>query len=1102
MTPILTLLSNPPYPDPLNSILAWAGWVVLLGVVVAAILRWRGYQRRGGLRGLLLVLFALFVPIANLFLGLRFSSGAALPEPGIPSTAHDPALMAFSALPWMLAAGFLGPLDAALVGALTGLTRCLWDTHDLFTILQPALLAALFSAAARQRYRTPVYRALRQPLFTGLALVPVHALVYVASALASVSGTLAARLDFAFTNVAPAALATGGELLIAALFVQVIAIALPNYWGRQEPLRPSPAEESLQTRFLSVGGGLIVALLIFLVLGDWIVAGSAARRMIRDRLAGAAQAATESVPFFFETGQNLATQLAADPRLLGDPGNDLDEYLGRQMRTAPFFDQLFVVGPDGDLLAAYPPSEAASFRLAQEESLGVALALQGVTAQTYTVPPAAGETAARIAFLAAIPGRDGQVQRVLLGRSALSINPLIRPLLNSLGEMQALGGDGKLLDEQGRIIYSPNPDELMTAYTGEQGPRASFSEVPAPRGTRSLVYYHPVAGRSWAVVLSLPAEQAQQLALEIAAPLTVLVLLLAAAALVSLRLSLRVVTASLQNLAGEAGRISKGRLGHPLSVEGVDEVGRLGRAFEEMRISLRARLEELNQLLLVGQGVASTLDMETAVRPILEAALTTGAAAVRVALVPQADRPGDKSPLRYALGPSGNLYAPLDEALLDMVEQRGRLALNNLERARNLDLPEGQPRPEALVAVDMYHQERRYGVLWAAFDHSNPFTEQDVRFLSTLAGYAALAAANARLFQTAEVGRQQLAAILASTPDPVLVTDLENRLILANPAARRALGMPSTAEGQPTERVIGQAELRALLQELEGGQKSAEAQMPDGRVYFATASAVIAEGEPVGRVCVMRDITHFKELDALKSDFVSTVSHDLRSPLTLMRGYATMLEMVGKLNEQQHSYVSKIIIGVESMSRMVNNLLDLSRIDAGVGLQVDRVQVMDVVEGVMAGLQLQAGQKDIRLGVETEGDLPAAIEADRALLQQAVYNLVENAIKYTPEGGRVEIRLRARPEGLIYEVRDNGIGIAPEDQPRIFEKFFRGSQREARLQRGSGLGLAMVRSIAEQHGGRVWLESQPGEGSTFYLLIPLTQPQAAKTDAAGVQAAS
>ena len=231
----------------------------------------------------------------------------------------------------------------------------------------------------------------------------------------------------------------------------------------------------------------------------------------------------------------------------------------------------------------------------------------------------------------------------------------------------------------------------------------------------------------------------------------------------------------------------------------------------------------------------------------------------------------------------------------------------------------------------------------------------------------------------------------------------------------------------------------------------------------------------------------------MKSEFVATVSHDLRSPLTLMRGYATMLEMVGELNEQQQSYVKKIVTGVENMSRLVNTLLDLGRIELGVGLQVENVSVLDILERVTSALQLQASQKNIVFNLEIPKDMPHAVEADQALLHQAIYNLVENAIKYTPEKGSVTVRTRTENNSLIFEIQDTGIGIESDDMPRLFEKFYRGKQREARAQHGSGLGLAIVRSIAESHGGRVWVESQLGKGSTFYLLIPLTQPKDTKS---------
>ncbi|MBI4769907.1 MAG: HAMP domain-containing protein, partial [Chloroflexi bacterium] len=789
MTPLLSLLDTFPYLEPLTSLTGWLGWLFLLGLAVAALIRWRQYQARGERRVLLYILLVVLVPLTSLFLGVRLSSGAALPVPRIPEAPHSPALMLFSALPWMLAGGFIGPVSAAGVGLLVGLARGLWDTHNVFSLLEPVILAVLFGIAVRQRYRTRLYHAMRQPLAVAVCMIPVYAAIFVFGAFFSISGALAARLDYALTNVGPAALAAGGELLIAGIFVQVIAAAASSAWGQKEALRPSPAERSLEARFLFGGGAFVVLLLVSMLVGDWIVAGRSARRMLQDRMSSTAQVAAESVPFFLETGQNLAAQLASDPRLLTESGAQLSELLGQQTQVVPFFDQLFILDTNGNPLAAYPPEEAAALSLTQDEVFGVGMAARGVPLQTYTIPADAQGEAARVSFMAAVLDGSGQTQRILLGRSDLSDNPLSQPLINSLRGMDSLQGKGILLDEQGRILYHPSRELLMTGYLGQQGDVALFYDLPAPGGTRDLVYYQPAVGHSWAVVLIVPAEEAQQLALNIAAPLSVMLLVLAVIALIALRLGMRVVTASLQNLASEATRIAQGQLDHPLQVEGVDEVGQLRRAFEQMRVSLRSRLDELAQLLLVSQGVASSLDMQDASQPVLQAVLATGASAVRVALNPASLQPQEETPLRLALGPARDSYAYLDDQILALAQKQERLVLTNLTRVRGLDLPPGRPHPASLVAVALHHKNRHYGVLWAAYDQPRQFSEEELRFLSTLAGQAALAAANARLFRSAEVGRQRLAAILASTPAPVLVTDQKTRLLLANPAARQALGV-------------------------------------------------------------------------------------------------------------------------------------------------------------------------------------------------------------------------------------------------------------------------------------------------------------------------
>lgn len=731
--------------------------------------------------------------------------------------------------------------------------------------------------------------------------------------------------------------------------------------------------------------------------------------------------------------------------------------------------------------------------LSMEEEAGIKLALKGVNTQIYIASPLMDETSAQVSFIAAIRDEKGLIKGAMLGRTDLNTNPFTQPAIQALAGMRDLTGEGMILDEKGQILYHPVSSQVMKPYQGQQLQNASFYDETSPNNTRQFVYFQPVTGRQWAVVLTVPARLAQQMALDIALPLLGMLLFLSIIAFIILRLSLRTVTSSLHDLSQEATLIAHGQLDHALPIKGVDEVGMLSQAFEQMRFSLKARLEELNSLLKVSQGVAANLDISEAIRPILEAALTDDACAARLVLVRDVTLDtNENDPVAFGVGPEARLYSNFDQQLFDLVRHQETLNLPNVGRSRRLQFAHGAAHPGALLALAVRHESRYYGVLWVAYDHARNFADDEIRFLTTLSGQAALAGASARLYATAEVGRQRMEAVLASTPEPVLVIDEQARLLLLNPAAVQVPGLILTAiEGRPIQEVVGSLELAGMLMAPVAERiSSREINMANGKIYYASVSPVLVEGQSVGRVCILRDITHFKELELLKSEFVATVSHDLRSPLTLMRGYATMLQMVGDLNDQQKSYVRKIVLGVENMTRLVNNLLDLGRIEAGIGLQIERMTVNDVVDEVINSLQLQAVQKDIHLVQDAAGPGKSMIvEADRALIQQAMYNLVENAIKYTAVGGQVKMRLESRPNTILVEVHDNGIGIAPLDLPHLFEKFYRSGRREAYQQRGTGLGLAIVKSIAERHGGRVWVDSQLGKGSVFSLEVPCEQPQ-------------
>lgn len=254
----------------------------MLAISGYALYHWRSYQPewKGREWGIFFAFF-LLIPFANLFIGLRLTSISARPLPGLPADAPGSALMIFSALPWILGGGLLGPLGGAALGAFAGLLRGAWDTYSLFSVIEYGFLGVCFSVITRQRFRTPAYQWLRQPLIGALLLIPIHTLFYVVSALftqwgVDTSAPATARLDFAISNALIVTFAFGGEMLVAGIVAQIIAIYFPKIWGGKQTLQPSPGERSLESRFLFAVGTFILLLLLTLLIGDWVVAGRGA----------------------------------------------------------------------------------------------------------------------------------------------------------------------------------------------------------------------------------------------------------------------------------------------------------------------------------------------------------------------------------------------------------------------------------------------------------------------------------------------------------------------------------------------------------------------------------------------------------------------------------------------------------------------------------------------------------------------------------------------------------------------------------------------------------------------------------------------------------
>lgn len=335
-----------------------------------------------------------------------------------------------------------------------------------------------------------------------------------------------------------------------------------------------------------------------------------------------------------------------------------------------------------------------------------------------------------------------------------------------------------------------------------------------------------------------------------------------------------------------------------------------------------------------------------------------------------------------------------------------------------------------------------------------------------------------------EAERAKLEAIIGNVQDGVIVMDDRQRILLINRAARTIFNLgEENLSGKPLRAVVSNNDLLALLDRLSGGpRKYHEINFDDGRVFNAQSTPIPG----IGAAVTMQDISYLKELDRLKSDFIHTVSHDLRSPLTATLGYAELLERTGPLNQSQQEFLHRLRGSVQHITTLVNDLLDLGRLEAGFDTRREAVHLDSVLKYTLDMLDSQIKKKKLTLTTEIAPHLKP-LRANPIRIRQMVDNLIGNAVKYSPEGGSVHVSMSMQDEQVIFKVKDTGPGIPPEEQAQIFEKFYRASTAPKEAE-GSGLGLAIVKSIVDSHQGRVWVESTVGEGSTFVVLLP-TQEQ-------------
>jgi signal transduction histidine kinase len=515
------------------------------------------------------------------------------------------------------------------------------------------------------------------------------------------------------------------------------------------------------------------------------------------------------------------------------------------------------------------------------------------------------------------------------------------------------------------------------------------------------------------------------------------------------------------------------------------------------------RLIELRSLQEGIKAINSALALEAVLRHIVaNASQVLGGSRCSIALLDPRTR------LVTTLAASGispealwGTQFPLGQGIAGWVVDMGQPALIGEVGRDPRFVTLGREPINSIMCVPLISDDEPIGALSATSPHRNAFDTEDLGRLEAFADQAAVAVKNSRLYHSLFEKSTELEAILRGIGDGVLVTDPDLRLLMMNPAAAHMFHLPQVpTNSEDVTALVHNESLESMLREALESQDSialreievASVQGPKREmIYQGLASAIpAADGQVRGIVVVLRDITSQRELELMKSNFLSVVSHELRTPLHSIKGFVDIILMgkTGEVNELQRDFLETVKQQTTQLQAMINDLLEFSRLESGqIHLRISDTSMNTIATRVVDKLLPLADEGQIDLSE----NLPIGLdlEADEVRVEQVLTNLVGNAIKFTPPDGSILIRGADLGEEIQVSVRDTVIGIPKDEQDRIFDRFYQVDSGSTRSYKGTGLGLTISKHIVEHHRGRIWVDSVEGEGSVFSFVLPKHQTE-------------
>jgi two-component system phosphate regulon sensor histidine kinase PhoR len=506
---------------------------------------------------------------------------------------------------------------------------------------------------------------------------------------------------------------------------------------------------------------------------------------------------------------------------------------------------------------------------------------------------------------------------------------------------------------------------------------------------------------------------------------------------------------------------------------------------KEVEDVIRRRNRELGVLPEIGKELSARLNVSELTDVVLRRTVETlGARMGHIILLDPKGPVHRKYSLSETDSPDQEIYFPPLNDLVDQIKNtRQGLIIDNTQSDERWQRVTGSA-SLSVVIVPMFGRQDLIGLLILTHEQKNYFKLDHLLLLQAIASQAAIAVENAQLYERMAQEQSRLTAVLQGAADAIMMFDTDACLILLNPTAEKLFTNCQIKTGVPLAWNCGYDKLIAGLEDVLSSAQSRTEEIvwPDKRVFSASFTHV----DHGGCVVLLHDVSHFKTLERVKDEFIATASHDLKNPIMAISGFSQLLPAAGPLNSQQQEFSQRIHAAAENMRELVENMLDLAKIDAGIELRRETIDMNDLVTEISQEFEVQSSAKSQTFVVKALQN-PVLVKGNPLQLKQALRNLVGNAIKYTPPNGSVSLSVTTDRYTVLVCVEDTGYGIPDSDLPHIFDRFYRVHEGALNDIKGNGLGLAIVKSAIEAHGGRICVESAWGKGSCFSFTLPLVE---------------